>query len=51
MSDSDRRSKMAAMRRKQRHMAEERSMEFRALQTENARLRTALEEIARVLGG
>ena len=49
MSDMDERSKMAAMRRKQRHMAEDRSLEFRALQAERARLRTALEEIVHVL--
>jgi hypothetical protein len=50
MSDIDRRAKMASMRRKQRHMAEERSMEFRTLQTENSRLRAALEEIVQMLG-
>ena len=31
-------------------MAEDRSMEFRALQAENARLRAALEEIVQTLG-
>jgi len=46
----DKRAKMAAMRRKLRHAAEERSIEFRSLQAENARLRAALEEIVRALG-
>lgn len=50
MSDVDRRSKMAAMRRKLRHMAEDGAMEFRALQAENASLRAALEEIVQTLG-
>ena len=50
MGDMERRSRMASMRRKQRHMAEDRSMEFRAVKAENVRLRTALEEIAQMLG-
>ena len=50
MGDMERRSRMASMRRKQRHMAEDRSMEFRAVKAESVRLRTALEEIAQMLG-
>ena len=46
MSDIDRRARMVSMRRKQRHMAEDRSMELTALRAENTRLRAALEEIA-----